>query len=35
MRAAVVTRFGAPDVFEISELPDPVPGAGEVSIDVA
>ena len=34
MRAAVVTRFGAPDVFEISELPDPIPGSGAVSIDV-
>jgi NADPH:quinone reductase len=35
MRAAVVTRFGAPDVFELSEMPDPIPGPGEVSIDVA
>ena len=34
MRAAVVKRFGAPDVFEISEIPDPIPGPGEVSIDV-
>ena len=34
MRAAIVTRFGAPDVFEISEMPDPIPGPGEVSIDV-
>ena len=34
MRAAVVTRFGAPDVFRISEVPDPIPGTGEVSIDV-
>jgi NADPH:quinone reductase len=34
MRAAVVTRFGPPDVFEISEMSDPVPGRGEVAIDV-
>jgi NADPH2:quinone reductase len=34
MRAAVVTRFGAPDVFEVSEMPDPIPGPGQVSIDV-
>jgi NADPH:quinone reductase len=34
MRAAVVTRFGAPDVFEVSDLPDPAPGPGQVSIDV-
>ncbi|MGH2886112.1 MAG: alcohol dehydrogenase catalytic domain-containing protein, partial [Solirubrobacteraceae bacterium] len=31
----MVTRFGAPDGFEISEMPDPIPGPGEVSIDVA
>jgi NADPH:quinone reductase len=34
MRAAVVTRFGGPDVFELAELPDPVPGPGQVAIDV-
>ena len=34
MRAAVVTRFGAPDVIQMSEIPDPAPGSGEVSIDV-
>jgi NADPH:quinone reductase len=34
MRAAVVTRFGGPEVFELAELPDPVPGAGQVAIDV-
>src|ERR1700716_1588356 len=34
MRAAVVTRFGGPDVFEVSEMPDPTPGPGQVSIDV-
>jgi NADPH2:quinone reductase len=35
MRAAVVTRFGAPDVLEVSDIPDPIPGPGELSIDVA
>lgn len=34
MRAAIVTRFGAPDVIEVSEIPDPIPGPGEISIDV-
>ena len=34
MRAAVVARFGGPDVFEVVELPDPTPGPGEISIDV-
>ena len=32
MRAYVITRFGGPEVLEICELPDPVPGAGEVLI---
>jgi NADPH2:quinone reductase len=35
MRAAVVTRFGEPGVFELTELPDPVPGLGQVAIDVS
>ncbi|MEO3796819.1 zinc-binding dehydrogenase [Nonomuraea sp. B10E15] len=34
MRAAMVTRFGGPEVFELVEMPDPVPGAGEVLIGV-
>ena len=34
MRAAVVTRFGGPEVFELTELSDPVPGPGQVAIDV-
>lgn len=34
MRAAIATRFGAPDVIEVSEIPDPIPGSGEISIDV-
>jgi NADPH2:quinone reductase len=35
MHAAVVTRFGGPEVFELTELPDPAPGPGQVSIDVS
>jgi NADPH2:quinone reductase len=35
MRAAVVTRFGEPEAFALRELPDPVPGPGQVSIDVS
>jgi NADPH:quinone reductase len=35
MRAAVVTRFGGPEVFALEERPDPVPGPGQVAIDVA
>lgn len=35
MHAAVVTRFGGPEVLEVTELPDPVPGPGEVAIDVS
>jgi NADPH:quinone reductase len=34
MRAAVVTRFGGPEVFEVVERPDPVPGLGQVLVDV-
>jgi NADPH2:quinone reductase len=35
MQAAVVTRFGDPEVFELTELPDPVPGPGQVAIEVS
>lgn len=34
MRAATVSRFGGPEVFQLVETPDPVPGAGEVMISV-
>jgi len=34
MRAAVVTGFSDPDVFEIAEMLDP-PGPGQVAIDVS
>jgi NADPH2:quinone reductase len=35
MHAAVVTRFGDHESFELTELADPVPGPGQVSIDVS
>jgi NADPH:quinone reductase len=34
MRALVCRRYGQPEDLEIAELPDPVPGPGEVLIDV-
>ena len=34
MRAAVVTKFGGPDVIETRDLPDPEPGAGQVLVEV-
>jgi len=34
MRQAVIPRYGAPDVFEMREAPDPVPGDGDVRIRV-
>jgi putative PIG3 family NAD(P)H quinone oxidoreductase len=35
MRAVVITEPGEPDVLRWLEVPDPVPGPGEVVIDVA
>ena len=35
MRAIVTTEPGGPEVLTVAELPDPVPGPGEVVIDVA
>jgi NADPH:quinone reductase len=32
MKAIVVRRFGAPEVMQIEELPDPVPGEGQVLV---
>jgi NADPH:quinone reductase-like Zn-dependent oxidoreductase len=34
MRAAFFRKFGGPDVLEYAELPDPVPAAGEVLVDI-
>ncbi len=35
MRAVVITKHGGPGVLEVQEQPDPLPGAGEVRIEVA
>jgi NADPH2:quinone reductase len=34
MRAILVTRFGGPEVLIPTDVPDPVPGSGEVLIEV-
>ena len=34
MKAAVITRYGSPDVIKILDVPKPVPAAGEVLIRV-
>jgi NADPH:quinone reductase-like Zn-dependent oxidoreductase len=34
MRAAVITRFGPPEVMQIREVPVPVPAAGQVLVQV-
>lgn len=34
MRQAVIPRYGGPDVFEMREGPDPLPGDGEIRIRV-
>src|SRR6188768_695425 len=34
MRQAVISRYGAPEVFQLREAPDPTPGTGEVRIRV-
>jgi NADPH:quinone reductase-like Zn-dependent oxidoreductase len=35
MHAVVITKPGDPEVLQWTEVPDPVPGRGEVVIDVA
>ncbi len=35
MRAVVITQPGGPEVLRLEEVPDPVPGAGEVLVKVA
>ena len=35
MRAVVITEPGGPEVLRLEEVPDPVPGPGEVLIEVA
>lgn len=34
MEAVQVARFGDPTVLEVVQLPDPVPGPGQIAIDV-
>jgi NADPH2:quinone reductase len=34
MKAVQATRFGDPTVLKVVELPDPVPGPGQIAIDV-
>src|SRR5260370_13335639 len=34
VRAVVMRAFGPPQVLEVAEVPDPLPGPGEVTIDV-
>ena len=34
MKAILITVYGGPDVLSVTELPDPVPAAGEVLIRV-
>ncbi len=34
MRAVQITQFGGPEVLELTELPDPEPGDGQVLVDV-
>lgn len=35
MQAVVFDEFGGPEVLHLADLPDPVPGPGEVVVDVA
>jgi putative PIG3 family NAD(P)H quinone oxidoreductase len=35
MRAVLITEPGGPDVLQVHDVPDPVPAAGEVLVDVA
>ena len=34
MRAAVIERYGPPEVIEIREVPTPVPGDGEILVRI-
>ena len=35
MRAVVASQPGGPEVLTVAELPDPIPGVGEVLVEVA
>src|SRR5215831_9038109 len=34
MKAAYIEKFGGPEAIKYGDLPDPVPAAGEVAVDV-
>ena len=34
MKAMVLSQFGGPDVLRYADVPDPMPQAGEVVVDV-
>jgi NADPH:quinone reductase-like Zn-dependent oxidoreductase len=34
MRAVICREFGPPEMLEVTEVPTPVPGEGEVLMDV-
>ncbi len=34
MKAIVISRLGGPEVLEVRQVPDPVPGSGQVSVHV-
>jgi NADPH:quinone reductase-like Zn-dependent oxidoreductase len=35
MRAVQITRFGGPEVLDIVDIPEPVPGPGQKLFDVS
>jgi NADPH:quinone reductase-like Zn-dependent oxidoreductase len=35
MRAVQITEFGGPEVMDVVDLPDPVPGDGETLFDIS
>ena len=35
MRAVQITRFGGPEVLDVVDLPEPVPGDGQRLFDVS
>jgi NADPH:quinone reductase len=34
MKAVVITRLGGPDVLEVRDMPDPIPDAGQIAVQV-